>query len=235
MKKNAYVWLIYFAVHQKLIQHYKSTILQFFQKILTESSWNRVGQLNGQEFEQTLGDSEQQGRLVCCSPWGCRLGHNLATQHQLIQLDGLAPREYLHLQHGWSNSTTSQGYPGDNKVLNLAPAQQRRERQGEAEKSTNARHHWLPARPLPALFHALEAASFLPLSFLLLSQNQAPFHQAPLSPVWAQNPAPMAHRAASPPTKRLEAAATTCSHGCQHWEQHLLSACPEILLEVWQD
>ena len=27
-------------------------------------------QLNGQEFEQTLGDSEGQGSLACCSPWG---------------------------------------------------------------------------------------------------------------------------------------------------------------------
>ena len=27
-------------------------------------------QLNGHEFEQTLGDSEGQGRLACCSPWG---------------------------------------------------------------------------------------------------------------------------------------------------------------------
>ena len=27
-------------------------------------------QLNGYEFEQTLGDSEGQGSLVCCSPWG---------------------------------------------------------------------------------------------------------------------------------------------------------------------
>ena len=26
--------------------------------------------LNGQEFEQTLGDSEGQGSLVCHSPWG---------------------------------------------------------------------------------------------------------------------------------------------------------------------
>jgi len=25
--------------------------------------------LNGHAFEQTLGDSEGQGRLVCCSPW----------------------------------------------------------------------------------------------------------------------------------------------------------------------
>ena len=24
---------------------------------------------NGYEFEQTLGDSGGQGRLVCCSPW----------------------------------------------------------------------------------------------------------------------------------------------------------------------
>ena len=29
-------------------------------------------QLNGREFEQTLGDGEEQGRLVCCSPQGCR-------------------------------------------------------------------------------------------------------------------------------------------------------------------
>ena len=26
-------------------------------------------QLNGHEFEQTLGDGEGQGSLVCCSPW----------------------------------------------------------------------------------------------------------------------------------------------------------------------
>ena len=27
-------------------------------------------QLNGHEFEQSLGDSEGQGSLMCCSPWG---------------------------------------------------------------------------------------------------------------------------------------------------------------------
>ena len=26
--------------------------------------------LNGYQFEQTLGDSEGHGSLVCCSPWG---------------------------------------------------------------------------------------------------------------------------------------------------------------------
>ena len=29
-------------------------------------------QLNGHEFEQTLGDNEAQGSLVCYSPWGCK-------------------------------------------------------------------------------------------------------------------------------------------------------------------
>ena len=28
--------------------------------------------LNAHEFEQTPGDSEGQGRLACCSPWGCK-------------------------------------------------------------------------------------------------------------------------------------------------------------------
>ena len=27
-------------------------------------------QLNGHEFEQAPGDSEGQGNMVCCSPWG---------------------------------------------------------------------------------------------------------------------------------------------------------------------
>ena len=30
--------------------------------------WNH--RHNGHEFEQTLGDGEEQGSLVCCSPWG---------------------------------------------------------------------------------------------------------------------------------------------------------------------
>ena len=34
-------------------------------------------QLNGHEFEQTPGDGERQGRLVCYSPWGSqRVGHD---------------------------------------------------------------------------------------------------------------------------------------------------------------
>ena len=37
--------------------------------------------LNGHEFEQTLGNSEGQGSLVCCSPWGSqRVGHDCVTE-----------------------------------------------------------------------------------------------------------------------------------------------------------
>ena len=36
--------------------------------------------LNGHEFEQTPGDGEQQGSLVCCSPWGRK---GLDTTEQL--------------------------------------------------------------------------------------------------------------------------------------------------------
>ena len=41
--------------------------------------------LNGHEFEQTPGDSEGQGSLMCCSPWGCRVRHDLATEQQQQQ------------------------------------------------------------------------------------------------------------------------------------------------------
>ena len=38
--------------------------------------------LSGHKFEQTPGDSEGQGSLACCSPWGHRAGHDLATEQQ---------------------------------------------------------------------------------------------------------------------------------------------------------
>ena len=38
--------------------------------------------LKGHKFEQTLRDSEGQGSLVCCSPWGSQIvGHDLATEN----------------------------------------------------------------------------------------------------------------------------------------------------------
>ena len=28
------------------------------------------------EFEQAPGVGDRQGRLMCCRPWGCRVGHD---------------------------------------------------------------------------------------------------------------------------------------------------------------
>ena len=39
------------------------------------------------EFEQTPGDRGEQRRLVCCSPWGDRVSHDLATEKQQLILN----------------------------------------------------------------------------------------------------------------------------------------------------
>ena len=56
-------------------------------------------QLKGNEFEQTLRDSEGQGSLACCNPWGHRVGHDLATEQQK-QRKGLKSRLSLKLTGG---------------------------------------------------------------------------------------------------------------------------------------
>ena len=62
--------------------------------------------LNGQEVEQTLGDDEGQGSLVCCSPWGCRVGHVLLIEEQHVLLGGASQvaqwkRIHLLMQEMW--------------------------------------------------------------------------------------------------------------------------------------
>ena len=42
--------------------------------------WHR--RLSEHESEQTPGDSERQGSLACCSPWGRRVRRDLATEGQ---------------------------------------------------------------------------------------------------------------------------------------------------------
>ena len=38
--------------------------------------------VNGHEFEQTLGDSERQGILACCSPWNHKVERDWAAEQQ---------------------------------------------------------------------------------------------------------------------------------------------------------
>ena len=39
-------------------------------------------QLKGHEFEQTQGDGEGEGSLLCCSPWGHRVGYSRVAEQQ---------------------------------------------------------------------------------------------------------------------------------------------------------
>ena len=43
-----------------------------------------MASLNGHEFEQTPGDNEGQGTLLCCSPWG-RKELNMTVSEQLLK------------------------------------------------------------------------------------------------------------------------------------------------------
>ena len=48
---------------------------------------------NGREFEQTLGDGEEQGSLACCSPWGCKesdVTEQLSTHSYIHKADSLS-------------------------------------------------------------------------------------------------------------------------------------------------
>ena len=48
-------------------------------------------QLNGHEFENALGDSEGQGSLECCSPWGHK---ELDTSEQLNTTNMVGPQKH---------------------------------------------------------------------------------------------------------------------------------------------
>ena len=44
--------------------------------------------LDGHEFEQALGVGDEKGSLSCCSPWGHRVGPDLATEQQRLPTHG---------------------------------------------------------------------------------------------------------------------------------------------------
>ena len=58
---------------------------------------------NGHEFEQTLGDGEGQGSLVCCSSWGCKESditwqlNNNKLNHGSNKLTLLDIRNFIYL------------------------------------------------------------------------------------------------------------------------------------------
>ena len=75
----------------KIIQPVKGGVPRQDKKGVTEDvmiGWHH--RLSGHEFEQTLADSEGQGSLVCCSPWGHK---KLDTAEQLNNNKKAQPRQ----------------------------------------------------------------------------------------------------------------------------------------------
>ena len=50
--------------------------------------------LHGHEFEPVLGDSEVQGSLVCCSPWG----HKESDTTQQLNTNNFTKNEVTYVQ-----------------------------------------------------------------------------------------------------------------------------------------
>ena len=55
-------------------------------------------QLIGHEFEQAQGDSEGEGSLACCSPWGCKeqLSNGTTTKILVVQLEEITALPRIH-------------------------------------------------------------------------------------------------------------------------------------------
>ena len=69
---NVLTWIIWWCVHMSKHSHTSTHTHRY--------KWHYW--LNGQELEQTQGDSEGHGSLACCSSWIHRVRHNLGTEQQ---------------------------------------------------------------------------------------------------------------------------------------------------------
>ena len=77
-------------------------------------------EINAHEFEQALGDSEGQGSLVCCSPWGCKeldtieqLNNNNNFSSLVVNKNRIFPKYPIYdilerlLSYPWDQKTQS--------------------------------------------------------------------------------------------------------------------------------
>ena len=71
--------------------------------------------LSGHEFEETPGDGGGQRSLACHSPWGCRVTHNWATEHD-IQIAARKRFSVFPMENFSSESELNQASKGPLKV-----------------------------------------------------------------------------------------------------------------------
>ena len=74
-------------------------------------------QLNGHEFEQTLGDRKGQGSLACCSTWGCKESDTTERLNNKINVEGKHTAVCVSstldtlLEHYFNSDTRRVGFP----------------------------------------------------------------------------------------------------------------------------
>ena len=64
--------------------------------------------LNGYEFVQSLGDAEEQGSLVCCSPWCCKeldMTERLNKKNWIYKRNPVTAGKVSDDTRGWSRKT----------------------------------------------------------------------------------------------------------------------------------
>ena len=68
-------------------------------------------QFNGHDLEQAPGDSEGQGSLACCSPWGCK---ELEQQQLKNKISGRIVQVFIFFggtNCDWPRAKTREGLP----------------------------------------------------------------------------------------------------------------------------
>ena len=66
--------------HNKAVMHEGESLKAKGDGVAEDEMVGWHHRLSGCECEQPPGESERRRSLVCCSPWGCRVRHHLATE-----------------------------------------------------------------------------------------------------------------------------------------------------------
>ena len=79
-------------------------------------------QLNGYEFQKTLGYNEEHGRLTSCSPQDCRVRHNLATQFSSVSQACPFVTPWTTAHQASLSTTNSQSLPKSMSIESVMPS-----------------------------------------------------------------------------------------------------------------
>ena len=118
-------------------------------------------QLNGHEFEQTLGVGDGQGSLAHCSPWGRRVGHDWATELNWKARERVYGKKDQNqkLDFSWAPVLSSLRWTSWSPVK--ASWVRGKPRSWDMQALTRPHFLWAAVSPFPC-WHAMGASQVLP-------------------------------------------------------------------------